>query len=240
MLEGIENGKWVIKQLSDRRGKQQELNLTFEDELRLHQHAYAIIERARTENPRKKYARIPMVYSLLRDAGKQWLLMEYLNGETLFERALRATILTYTTDDEERTIVERMRKEELLNELVRSYGAEFDESHFKRFVDEAYRYSKTPVSILTRSQHTALKNTIEELHRHGLHHRDLHASNVMTLDNGEVGILDFGAAAERDPKSIEADTMYTLKVQMLDERTRKRTSLLPDTTMVDLYARIVR
>lgn len=235
------DGSWVIKQETGGHGKQQELGLTFEDEFALHQRAYEVVERAQAYNKRKSYAHIPRPYSLIRANEKNWLLMERMDGETLFERAAKLLVLTYETDDEAREEVQTMKKGALVDNLLKSYGTAFDDEHFLRIANEAYRYTKTPCSILTPEQYKALRNTMDELHRHGVHHRDLHASNVMLLKNDDVAVIDFGASIQVEMNDPAATTdIYTLKTQQIDERTERKTRMRSDAAMLGDFAKIVR
>lgn len=256
--ENAEKGvtPWVIKQESRRTREQEILETSLEKEMYLQDKAHQIIERAEKDNPDKKYARIPKPLSLLMQEKKKWLIMEYIPGETLFERAMRQVLITYNEDNVllSKEDIEAMSKEEMLDLLssdeYRSLlpprvleelnnGGELDEQSFIYIGLLANRSTKGPSKILTLEQYEALENTLNELHKNRLWHRDLHASNIKLGPTGDMTILDFGLSTTRTEEEIrEGKGLYTLDVgHAFHERVLRLPS---DEGMLEQYQKIAR
>lgn len=229
--------------------------MTFEDELRAQDRAFSIVEEARKQHPEKQFARIPRPYSYVRDEKSSWLIMECIDGETLFERALRTFIASHTdehspwTSDQLMTmrkdaLVEAAMHAEIINLLPPRYleemnsGAELDDEHFIGIALQANRFTRGASKVLSTEQFTALENTMQELHRNGLYHRDLHASNVMIDRENNVVVLDFGAAVIRSRQEVaQGSNVYTIKTED-DDGTRYRT--ITDENMLADFAKVAR
>ncbi|MEK7458946.1 MAG: phosphotransferase [Patescibacteria group bacterium] len=234
---------WVIKQEVRRTPEQKLLDTTLDDELRYHDAAYRAIENAIAENPGKQFARIPKPLSLLKDETRQWLLMDYLPGDNLFVHTLRAHLLNFETEETARERIASMSRDELLEELMSetfintlparlvqelSDGTidELGEQHWRMIALGVNRSSKGPSVVFNALQHEALANTIDALHKAGIHHRDLHPGNVQILPDGSVGLLDFGLSTITEKDGTKDKGLYTVDVG--HEFDDKKVSLLAD------------
>lgn len=213
---------WVVKQENRRTREQDKLGCTIEDEFRLQVAAFDIIEQAKRENPNKAFANVPQPFAVLRDEKHTWLLIDYIPGETLFERTLRQHILTFISDDEARTAeVLNMRHDELIatcmteeflytlpSRIIEEYLSDqieqIDQRHWRMVALGVNKMKKGPSVVLSAEQYTAIENTIQEFHRRGLHHRDLHASNLQISEDGKVTILDYGLSHQQTTQQQES------------------------------------
>lgn len=253
--DGADTAPWVLKKKADRVGKQQALGITFEQEFAMHDKAYDVIAEAMLKNPEKRFARIPKPLSLLTNEENVWITMEYIDGDTLLERAMRAYIAAYTDENSPWTLeeVQRMKKyeliehlmgDELVNTLPSGYlerinrGEELDDQHFIGLGLTANKLTNGPSPVLSLSQYEALENTIHALHDAGIHHRDLHASNVIVAKSGEIFVIDFGAAIIRSRNEIaEGAKVYTLKH---DEDSNITIRAIVDDEMLKQMRRVAR
>lgn len=245
---------WVIKAEQRRTREQELLGTSLEKELALHEAAYRALETARAANPEKSYGRIPKPLSLLRDETHQWLLMDYLPGDNLFVHTLRAHLLHFETEDDAREEIKTLQKDALLErllsptfintlparlvaELQDGVIEEIDEQHWRMIALGVNRMTKGPSVILTRNQYDTLRNTIEALHKAGIHHRDLHAGNIQILPDSTIGLMDFGLASlDKDETSEKG--RYTVNVgHELEER---KVALLPDNDALNHYWEVAR
>lgn len=247
---------WVIKQESRRTTEQNELNTTLKNEMVIQDRACRVIQAAQEKEPNKHFARIPKPLSLLEKAGKKWLIMEYIPGETAFERALRQVLLAYNEDEPQisKEKIFQMNKDDLVATLCEdeyrnllpprlleslNHGGELDEQSFLFVALLANRATKGQSPVITGKQYEALKNTIDELHRNHIWHRDLHASNVQIEPDGSVAILDFGLATLRSENEIrEGKNVYAIDLgNMMQEKTLRLPS---DEGMLEQYDKISR
>jgi serine/threonine protein kinase len=249
---------WVIKQENRRTREQESLNTSLENELRLQAKAYTVIERARAENPEKPFARVAEPLKILTQPknGKKWLIMEFIEGESLFERAMRQVLLAYNEDEAgmPKENINKLKKDELIDLLSDdeyrnllpprileelNNGGELDEQHFLPIALLANRVNKGASPVINATQYAALSNTISELHKHRLWHRDLHASNVQVEPNGNIALLDFGLSLERTPEeALEGTGIYTVD---LGNAFHERVLRLPsDEDMLAQYEKVSR
>lgn len=234
---------WVVKQEVRRTREQKLLNTSLEGEMQLHDLAYLAVESAMEENPGKPFARIPKPLSLLKDTERQWLLMDYLPGDNLFVHTLRAHLLNFETDDEAKERIALMTRDELIVEITSdtfintlparlvqelSDGTldELGEQHWRMIALGVNRSSKGPSVVFNARQHEALANTIDALHKAGIHHRDLHPGNVQILPDGSVGLLDFGLSTIAEKDGTKDKGLYTVDVG--HEFDDKKVTLLAD------------
>jgi len=250
---------WVLKIEREKTKEQEALNLTMRDELLLHSRAMDILVRARIANPDKLYADIPEIIGFMNEWEKPVLFIEYVEGNTLFERALKEFIITYTVDDpdsdegrEEINEIQEMTKEELIDRAsepdlvnvlppryrheIQLEGGQLDENAFIGIALDVNRLTKGQSKIINEKQFEALTNTVKLLHAKGFHHRDLHASNIMIKPDGTVSIIDFGLSV--DTRALETGSVYTENIgNAMQERYVK---LMKDLEMLETYYKVAR
>lgn len=219
---------WVIKEEVTAELAQRELGITMEDEFRLQAIAWRIIQLAREQYPDKPFAHIPEPLALfymgddVETAKPQWIAMEKVEGDTLFNRVLREFLLEYVMESEREEVME-MDKEDLLDRINNGqelsaipglYGRVnalpperpqlVDENDFRKFENHVntYIYRRSDRTVLTQEQYIALHNTMTALHRAKFHHRDLHPSNIFVRPDGTVSLIDFGASVHKPQGAI--------------------------------------
>ncbi|MEK7183257.1 MAG: hypothetical protein AAB776_01340 [Patescibacteria group bacterium] len=248
---------WVIKQENRRTREQDALGTTLDDEFITHDKAYSLIEAAKARHPEKIFAKIPKPLSTLTHEEKRWFIMEYVPGETLFERSLKVFLLTHNQDDDATLspeIIKHMQRDELIDTLsedeyrnllpprlveeMNNNQVEISEEHFFFIGNMANKATKGPSRILTPEQQEKIENTISELHRHGIWHRDLHPSNVQLMPDGDVAILDFGLSLSTERGKIPERGVYTID---LSNNFQEKVLRLPsDEDMISTYQKISR
>ena len=249
---------WVIKSEQRLTPEQRALGLNLKKEAELQTTAHRIISEAQTRRPDLKFADIPSVHQLFYDTETEpqtrWLIMDYVEGETLFERALKQ-FLIHATDTSEAD-VHNLKKDDLLtlvlddsvinllppryvaalNGLGEEQLTELNEEQFIGIALEANRYSRDTSPVISANQYEQIKNTIQALHASGFHHRDLHSSNIIIQPDGNVAIIDFGLSLHDAQKT--RDSVYT---QTQESFFAAQTIRLPaDLTMLDQYYKIAR
>lgn len=245
---------WVIKR-KIKKSSPDPFGMTIEMEFAAHERAHAVIEEAIRTNPEKEFARIPKPFSLLNESNGAWITMAFVPGETLFERALRALIIAYTDEHSEWTTDElaSMKKDdliaclmtdELVNIIPKGYlerinrGEDLEEAHFVGIALTANKVTSGPSPVISARQCEAIVNTLNALHAANIHHRDLHASNIMLTPDGAPYIIDFGTAIIRSREDI---TNNSAIYQISDpDEIVKPVRLLVDDDMVAQLQKIAR
>lgn len=257
---------WVVKSEHHRTREQDLLNIELDDEMELQETAFRIIEAAKKRNPEVPYASIPRPLALFYESVKssdtphnkptRWLIMEAVEGETVFERTLKEFLRRFIDEPAEREAISKMQKEELIERILeddvihmlpprfldeinsglpmREGREDIDERHCIGIALQTHKYLSGPTTILNMDQWNALKNTIDELHRKGLHHRDLHPSNIMLTNDGGVAIIDFGLSVHNEH---EKNQRNVYAVETLDGQFGSRIVRLPvdNKSLDDLY-----
>jgi|GEM_PF-5500920 len=256
---GDENGltPWVIKQENRRTREQDALNTNLDHEFVTHDRAYTLIEAAKACHPEKVFAKIPKPLSTLVHEEKRWFVMEYVPGETLFERALKVFLLSHNQEADAMLnpeMIKHMHRDELIDTLsedeyrnllpprlveeMNNNQVEISEEHFFFIGNMANRSTKGPSRILSPEQQEKIENTINELHRNGIWHRDLHPSNVKLMPDGDVAILDFGLSLSTERAKIPERGVYTID---LGNNFQEKVLRLPsDEDMISTYQKISR
>lgn len=202
---------WVVKTRTNDPPSHTSERATFQTEWIMHQRAQKILDDARAEKP--NIAKIPRPIGITQTESSQRIILEYIPGETLFERSIRFLLLRYA-DDEEAEKIRVMNKVELV-ELVTTedYLGLFPESvqrtarwarrqqnadplteeDFPEILDAIGRNLRCGDSpLLSRAQYQQLENAIAALHAERVAHADFHPSNIMMQPDGTMVILDFG------------------------------------------------
>lgn len=245
---------WVIKQEHTRTDPQELLDISLTDEMVLQEKAFHCIHTAtqRTESVRQAaapYARIPLPLSIFTDQERRWLIMEYVHGETLFERALKVYLHAMHGHDEQ--LLRIQKRPELLSLLQRATehaamsqhtkafiensiyaGQSIDERAFPYVLQELHTAQQT---LLPVAQVLALRQSLTALHHAGIYHRDLHPSNIILEPNGGVAIIDFGLAVH-DPSapsmSAESRHAHVYTPSRMRGYERVTVSLLDDSAVI--------
>lgn len=84
--------------------------------------------------------------------------------------------------------------------------------------DAMHRYAKIPKAFNFKIFFEKLENQIKIMHEANIHHRDLHAGNVMINEQGDPVIIDFGTATR---VFASDENPYTDSATILDESTGK-------------------
>lgn len=219
---------WVIKSELRPTLQKTAVGNTLETEMLLQQTAHDIIAAAQEQSPDLPFARIPKPISLFCDTERQWLLMEYMEGDTLFERAVRAWVMRFRdpsfVDERDEPdgpplhawhrdrLIRALQDNDLAPMLPQRPGPvdpaaerDVDEQVFPGLALVARRERADvhgeEFGILTPRQFQALKNTLVALHKAGFWHRDVHPSNVVLLEADEVALIDFGLSLH-DPERL--------------------------------------
>lgn len=248
---------WVVKQENRLTKEQEALGTSLTTELMAQDRAYSIVATTRAKNPELPLAKIPQPLSVLEHDSKHWMVMEYIPGETLFERALKVFLHNLNEDGDAQLnpeTISHMRRDELIDTIsedeyrnllpprlvedMNERGVEIGEEHFFFIANMANRYTKGPGKILTPLQFDKLNNTIQTLHKNGLWHRDLHPSNVQIMPDGDIAILDFGLSLQAERGTVPENGIYN--VDLGDNFRQKSIQLPSDERMLETYQKIAR
>lgn len=207
---------WVVKTRTAEPPSHTKNRRTFKTEWTMHQKAYSIVTEV-GKDPRRKYAMIPQPIASIESEHSHRVILEYLDGETLFERAIRFTLLRYADEDDAEKIKTMNREELVALATSPAYIDVFPENvqhdarwalkqpsstipplteeDFSDIVDVGQK-NHNGTSLLSRAQYLQLEATVELLHARGIAHGDLHPSNIMMLRDGTMAIIDFGLSKQ--------------------------------------------
>lgn len=245
---------WVIKQEHTRTDPQELLDISLTDEMVLQEKAFHCIhttmQRATSAHgATESYARIPLPLSIFTDQQRRWFIMEYIRGDTLFERALKVYLHAIHGHDEQLLVTQK--RPELLSLLQRTteytamspdtkaciedsiyLGQPIDERIFPHLLKDLHAAQQT---LLPVAHVLALRQSLTALHHAGIYHRDLHPSNILLEPNGGVAIIDFGLAVH-DPSapsmSTESRHAHVYTPSRMRGYERVTVSLVDDTAVI--------
>lgn len=207
---------WVVKTRTDEPPSHKKEHRTFKTEWIMHQKAFAIVSAEREKHP-NRYATVPQPIATLESENSHRVILEYLGGETLFERALKFTLLRYANDDDAERI-QAMNRDELVAlatspeyldifpenvqhdarwALKQPSGTipPLTEEDFDDIVATGQKYYQGR-QLLSKMQYLQLEATLQLLHAQGIAHGDLHPSNIMIQRDGTMAVIDFGLSRQ--------------------------------------------
>ncbi len=232
---------WVVKTRIAEPPSHATTKRTFKTEWQMHQQAYTLITDAAEKAP-GQFTRIPKPIGTLESATSHQSILEYIEGETLFERALRFLLLRYAASEEDEQNIATGNREELVNLAVSEnyidiFSSEtqndirfalrqpsrtipaLTEEHFEEIVAAGGKRNNE-IPLLSHKQHRQLERTIALLHANTISHADFHPSNIMMQKDGTMVIIDFGLS-----RKVTTSTHKTCREDLEYLQTYKKLSL---------------
>jgi tRNA A-37 threonylcarbamoyl transferase component Bud32 len=171
-----------------------------------HFEAYQMVNEARKRGVNTAKVPSPLFSIKDKDTGSEWILMEYINGKTLWRVILEELIKTRKEHEmkgyKQKHLLE-MDDEELSEAVLDIFNIQRSLPPLKQ-LSSLIGYLKN-VKFIKSEFFDALKNTVKLLNENGFYHRDLHPRNIMFTEN-EAWMIDFGYSLY-DPEKKE-ETPY--------------------------------
>ncbi|MBN1495004.1 phosphotransferase [Candidatus Peregrinibacteria bacterium] len=177
-----------------------------------HNEAYALLEEAR-KNSQTPLAHIPKPIMTFRsaDGGNEWLIMEYIEGKTLWRIIMEQLIAAQDFRG-----LQGWKKEDLLalddetlsDIIVKIFRLQQIQHPLKQF--EALLNKIRGKKFIKKELFLALANTVRFLNSNGFYHRDMHPQNIM-FSADKVWLIDF-AYSIFDPQKTTQNPYEELKL----------------------------
>ncbi|MBU0531404.1 aminoglycoside phosphotransferase family protein [Patescibacteria group bacterium] len=188
-----------------------------EAEFDLQLQAWHMVNRWRTEYPKVSPVYVPRPIGFVEEKGEHTLIMEKVEGKTLWRMLLENYLQSYKTN-----LIEEgyFQNEDQINDLLKLTDVGI-EDHLINMTDlQRYRNNPREIerivwrtcsrrgsAVLTEEQFNSIFTFAGLAAREKFWHRDFHAKNVMIADDGRVYVIDFGLSkaggTEEDAMSFE-------------------------------------
>lgn len=195
-----------------------------EEECRIQAKACAIVKNAKQRN--EDTAQIPEPQSFFKKNGEEYMMMEIINGKTIYRLQLENAARTIGIG-----FNDKMSDIDLFTILKTIIKPKFKRSGEKE--DIAYlrsiREICTANPFLTEEQSNKIERTIKLLNSEGLYHRDLHNQNIMIDNDGIPYIIDFGTSIYQP--GLSPEFAYDLDGSLVADPDTNIISFLRDSTI---------
>jgi len=188
-----------------------------EDEFDLQLEAYRMVERWREDYPLAAPVYVPKPVGYIEQEGEHTLVMEKVEGKTLWRMLLENYLQVY-----KKHLIEEgaFHSEEQMNDIMKLPDVGIEDhllnlTDLRRFRDNPKEIERViwgacnrrGSAVLTEEQFNSVHTFAGLARREAFWHRDFHAKNVMIGEDGRVFVIDFGLSksggSEDDAMSFE-------------------------------------